>query len=211
MQHGHVCYIHQSLSAKSWNLRPKKLNATWPFVTFSNHRLAKTWKTNTQNPGYNISMSWIQQITECWVLSAETQDPKPSMENIHFLNLTNHQVPSTKCQKCENVECGNNVGRPLSAEYWVPRPKTQNPTWKTSITWCSGNEDNLRLQWLKKLSTCFDIFHYLWYCVRMNKCLKDMLIPHCSMASGLSFEPYTVGIGGDMVEIQGSQNGNSCG
>jgi hypothetical protein len=30
------------------------------------------------------------------------------------------------------------------------------------------------------------------------------------MASGLSFEPYTVGIGGDMVEIQGSQDGVSC-
>jgi len=30
------------------------------------------------------------------------------------------------------------------------------------------------------------------------------------MASGLSFEPYTMGIGGDMVEIQGSQNGDSC-
>jgi len=45
----------------------------------------------------------------------------------------------------------------------------------------------------------------------MNKCLKDMLIPHFSMASGLSSEPYAMGIGGDMVEIQGSQNGDSCG
>jgi hypothetical protein len=35
----------------------------------------------------------------------------------------------------------------------------------------------------------------------MNKFLKDILIPHCNMASGLLFEPYTVGIGGDMVEI----------
>jgi hypothetical protein len=45
--------------------------------------------------------------------------------------------------------------------------------------------------------------------MRMNKCLKDMLILHCSIASELSFEPYTMGIGGDMVEIQGSQNSDS--
>jgi hypothetical protein len=31
------------------------------------------------------------------------------------------------------------------------------------------------------------------------------------MASGLSFKPYTVGISGDMVEIQGLQHGESCG